>query len=54
MTEPCEHVLALIAHLKTMGLAVWSEHGEPDGWVNVACGSCHRTFEVVLAKWSRA
>ena len=44
--KPCEHLLALRDYLELRGLCVWSEHGEPDAWVNVFCGQCQKTYEV--------
>lgn len=51
---PCEHLLALRAFLVANGLAVWAEHSEgPNGWVNVGCDACQRTYEVTLrAPWA--
>jgi len=43
---PCEHLLSLREFLVASGLCVYSEHGEPDHWVNVHCAKCHRTYEV--------
>lgn len=46
---PCEHLLALRDFLEAQGLGVWSEHGEePQGWVNVSCEACRRTYQTVL------
>jgi hypothetical protein len=48
--EPCKHLLALRDFMKAQGLDAWSEHGtDPDGWVNVGCEKCGRTYEVVLS-----
>lgn len=43
---PCEHLVALRNLLFLTGMCVYSEHGEPDLWVNVSCEKCHRTYEV--------
>ena len=46
---PCEHLLSLRNYLEDTGLSVYSEHGEsPNGWVNVHCPKCHRTYGVTL------
>lgn len=34
--------------LASMDVSIWSEHGESDGWVNVHCKTCSRTFETNL------
>lgn len=44
----CEHVRELRAELERRGIRIWSEHGEPDGWVNIGCATCHRTYELSL------
>ena len=45
----CEHVAALRSDMRARGITIWSEHGEcPQGWVNVHCEACHRTFEVTM------
>lgn len=47
---PCKHLLALRDFMKENWLDIWSEHGvEPDGWVNIGCGQCCRTYEAVLS-----
>lgn len=47
--DRCEHVRELEALMRQMRLDVYSEHGEePDGWVNVHCRRCHRTYEIRL------
>lgn len=43
---PCEHLLELRHLMVRLGLCVYSEHGEPDLWVNVHCKHCRRTYEV--------
>ncbi len=43
---PCNHLIELRSFLETFGLDVYSEHGEPDRWVNVHCQQCHKTYEV--------
>lgn len=46
---PCEHLIALARHLVASGMAIWSEHGtRPQGWVNVHCATCRRTYETSL------
>lgn len=46
---PCSHLVALLDYLRVNRLDIWSEHGsQPDGWVNVHCESCHRTYETTL------
>ena len=45
MEELCEHILELDAVRKRLNIKIWSEHGEPDGWVNIYCPVCHITFE---------
>lgn len=52
--EPaCTPLLSLRRFLEDNHMSVWSEHGEsPDGWVNVGCADCRRTYEVTLqAPW---
>jgi len=46
---PCEHLVALRQFLESSGLGIWGEDSlHPDGWVNVLCSHCHRTYEVTL------
>lgn len=47
---PCLHLVALRRFLEATRLSIWSERGEnPEGWVNVHCDQCDRTYEVTLA-----
>lgn len=46
---PCTHLIMLVKRMRELGVAIWSEHGvQPDGWVNVSCEQCCRTYEVTL------
>ena len=46
---PCVHLRQLRALLEASGLSIYSEHGvEPQGWVNVHCPHCGRTYETTL------
>lgn len=48
--KPCRHLLGLRKYMRANGLSAWSEHGEsPDGWLNIACEKCSRTYEAVLS-----
>jgi len=48
-TRTCEHVKALHAYLREWQLDIYSEHGEePQGWVNVHCRRCKKTFEISI------
>lgn len=53
---PCEHLLALRKYLTEAKLSVYGEGtDEPEGWVNVCCAKCRRTYEVTLQKpWKGA
>jgi len=47
--QPCAHLLALRQFLTDSNMYVYGEFTEaPDGWVNVHCGECRRTYEVTL------
>ncbi len=46
---PCTHLLQLRDAIRKLGIEIWSERGEdPQGWVNVWCGECHRTYQTTL------
>ena len=50
--EVCEHIKELRKWLEEHGIEVWSEHGEPEGWVNVSCpDKSHHTYECLLRKY---
>jgi len=46
--EPCKHLKKLREFLEKNDMTVWSQHGQPNGWVNVHCTDCSRTYETVL------
>lgn len=48
MKDYCIHIQELKKITDTMEIRIWSEHGEPDGWVNVHCNRCNNIFETSL------
>ena len=44
--EPCKHMLALRVLLVQSKMTIYAE--DSDGWVNVTCFVCGRTYETLL------
>lgn len=42
------HIRPLGKELAERGFIIWSEHGEPDGWVNINCRECGWTHQLSL------
>lgn len=40
----------LRAALVALGFDIWSEHGEPDNWVNVFCRRCENIHRICLSE----
>ena len=44
----CAHVGNIRTALALTGIDIYSEHGEPYGWVNVHCEKCGITYECLM------
>lgn len=47
------HIIPLGKELVERGFDIWSEHGEPDQWVNINCRECGWTHEISLRQFDK-